>query len=103
MRLGLDNCLIRSHLYYAVIVFYNTMPSIIREIKITGAPITSRKTFKKTDSHYRRNLWQDTEQLQYVFLTGCEMLLLILLIDIHFGWISLGVAIEGEDSYVWLA
>lgn len=48
MQPALGNCQIRSHLYYAVIVLYNTMPSVIRKIKINEAP-----------SYIQKDIWED--------------------------------------------
>lgn len=36
-------------------------------------PVIPRKTFKKTDSHYRRSVARGKTTLIVVFLTGCEI------------------------------
>lgn len=43
MQLGLGERQLRPYLYHAVIVLYDKMSSIIKKIKINGAPVTSRK------------------------------------------------------------
>ena len=47
MQPALGNCQIRSYLYYAVLVLYNTMPSVIRKIKINGAPNYIQKDIRE--------------------------------------------------------
>lgn len=61
MQPALGNCQIRSHLYYAVIVLYTTMPSVIRKIKINEAP-----------DYIQKDIWEDRLSLQEKSVARCK-------------------------------
>lgn len=88
MQPGLGNCQIRSHLYYAVIVLYNTMPSVIRKIKINRAP-----------SYILKDIREDRLTLQEKSVARCNTSpggFLDWLCRHALGWIFLGAATEGK-------